>query len=733
MSQPQLVEVNRYQFSADALATIQNNAYAANNWPLVYILSDERSSQAYVGESSDTISRLSTHLRHPQKRTLTTVHLVSSDRFNKSATLDIESSLIKYMSADGRFRLLNANLGLTDHNYYLRDELYSQIFRETWNKLRRQGVVQRSLEAIDNSDVFKYSPYKALSADQKGSLISILRALIASDVKNVVVQGGAGTGKSVLAIFLFKLIHSDVESLELHEFAEDEEELRDLVLQFRERFPEPRMALVVPMNSFRKTLKKAFSNVAGLNAGMVIGPSDLKSRQYDVVLVDESHRLRKRVNLTNYRSFDEICEVLGLDKLRCSEVDWVTRQSGKAVFFYDPNQSIKPSDANPSDFEAIKAAPDCKVLTLHTQFRVRAGVDYVRFVDDLLAMRLQPHQRLRTNKYDFLVFDDLADMVREIQQRNREHGLSRLVAGYAWPWVSRNDPSKYDIVEGAVSLQWNRTSEDWINSPGAEREVGCIHTTQGYDLNYTGVIFGHEIRYDEDLGQIVVDKNKYHDKSGRNSISDPEVLRQYILNIYRTIMLRGIRGTYVYACDDALRRYLKRHIASYRKKVVQLPQAAPLERYVNSVPLFDLKAAAGAFSVYQLAESDTWVPVPPGTKLTEQHFACRVVGESMNQIIPNGAICLFRKDTGGSRNGKIVLVECDEIQDAEGGSRYTVKEYESFKVHTEDGVVNERVLLKPRSNDPSFEPIELHGSEDALRYHVVGEFVRVIEEPEGEA
>src|SRR5690606_19117201 len=107
---------------------------------------------------------------------------------------------------------------------------------------------------------------------------------------------------------------------------------------------------------------------------------------------------------------------------------------------------------------------------------------------------------------------------------------------------------------------------------------GCIHTTQGYDLNYTGVIFGHEIRYDEDLGQIVVDKNKYHDKSGRNSISDPEVLRQYILNIYRTIMLRGIRGTYVYACDDALRRYLKRHIASYRKKVVQLPQAAPLER-----------------------------------------------------------------------------------------------------------------------------------------------------------
>src|SRR5690554_2778559 len=135
MSQPQLVEVNRYSFSADTLAAIQNHAYAANSWPLVYILSDEATNQAYIGESTDTINRLSTHLKHPKKRSLTTVHLVSSERFNKSATLDIESSLIKYMSADGRFRLLNANLGLTDHNYYLRTELYSEIFREAWNRL----------------------------------------------------------------------------------------------------------------------------------------------------------------------------------------------------------------------------------------------------------------------------------------------------------------------------------------------------------------------------------------------------------------------------------------------------------------------------------------------------------------------------------------------------------------------------------------------------------------------
>src|SRR5690606_9741708 len=146
---------------------------------------------------------------------LTTVHLISSERFNKSATLDIESSLIKYMAADGCFRLLNGNLGLVDHNYFQKDELYSAIFRETWDKLRTQGVASRSLEAIDNSDVFKYSPYKSLSSDQRQSLIEIMRALLDPGLKNLVVEGGAGTGKSVLAIFLFKLIHTDDTGLDL--------------------------------------------------------------------------------------------------------------------------------------------------------------------------------------------------------------------------------------------------------------------------------------------------------------------------------------------------------------------------------------------------------------------------------------------------------------------------------------------------------------------------------------
>ncbi|NYT80950.1 DUF2075 domain-containing protein [Alcaligenaceae bacterium] len=728
MNQTSFVEVNRYRFSAEALAEIEVNAYAANNWPLVYILSDGTTRRAYVGETTDTITRLGTHLKHPQKQSLTTVHLVSSERFNKSATLDIESSLIKYLSADGRFSLLNGNLGLSDHNYYQRDELYSRIFRETWDRLRTHGIAERSIEAIDNSDVFKYSPYKSLSADQQQGLIAIMRSLVDPDVKNIVVQGGAGTGKSVLAIFLFKLIHSDLEELDLREFSEEEKEIRELLRQIKQLYPLPRMALVVPMNSFRSTLKKAFRNVSGLHPNMVISPSELTQRRYDIALVDESHRLRKRVNLgAYYGAFDKACAALGLDKSTCSEVDWVIRQSSKAVFFYDPNQSIKPSDANAADFEDIKRSPGSQVMTLASQFRVRAGQHYVRFIDDLLNKRLSAEQRFHSSNYEFLIFDELSDMIKEIEHRNSSYGLARLVAGYSWPWISKNAPALHDIEIADVRLRWNSTNMDWINTKGAESEVGCIHTTQGYDLNYTGVIFGHEIRYDEELDQIVIEKDNYHDRNGKQAIAEPEQLKQYILNIYRTIMLRGIRGTFVYACDDGLRRYLKRHMESYKSNVIAFPEpAAPLQPYVNAVPLYDLRAAAGGFSALQLVEHENWVPVPNGMPVGKNIFACHVVGESMNKIIPDGAICLFRLNPGGTRNGKIVLVECADIQDGDAGSRYTVKEYQSFKTHTEDGAENLRILLKPRSTNPAIATIELSNKDDEHRYQVVGEYLGII-------
>ncbi len=728
MSQNHLVEVNRYPFMHSQLDEIGSNAYAVNYWPLVYVLSDDGKKLAYIGETADTVTRMSTHLKHNEKSQLTVVHLISSDKFNKSATLDIESNLIKYMSADGKYSLLNSNFGLVDHNYYQKKEIYSEIFEAVWDSLRREGVVEHSIEYINNSDLFKYSPYKALSFDQRQGLLHIMYALLNDSIRNLVVEGGAGTGKSILAIFLFKLLQTDNADLNFGEFSTEEPELRQVLQRLKQCYEKPTMALVVPMTSFRNTLKKAFSHISGLSPEMVISPSELSRKSYDIVIVDESHRLRRRVNLGAYfGAFDKACDALGFDKNSCSEVDWVLRQSKKSIFFYDENQSIKPSDVSSTVFANLKSADGTQVQKLLSQFRVRGGNAYVKFVDDLLFQRLDMDAKFQSKSYDLQLFDSIHDFVDALQEKDQKHGLSRMIAGYAWPWISKEDEALFDIEIDNRKLKWNSTNNDWINATNSVTEVGCIHTTQGYDLNYAGIIFGREIGYDHERDELVIHKDLYFDRNGRQSIKDPLMLKQFILNIYKTIMLRGIRGTFVYACDEGLRAYLGKHIPlrkSAKAEVVAI-KSIQLRPYVNAVPLFDLQAAAGNFSAAQRVEQKEWCAVPDHIRVNESMFACTVVGESMNRVIPNGALCLFRFERGGTRNGKIVLVEHPDVLDSESGAHYSVKEYQSTKVEVEEGWRHEQILLKPLSDDAAFKPIVLT-EDEMLTYKVIGEFVCVI-------
>ncbi len=161
------VDINHYDFEETLFDNFKTNHFAKDLWPLVYILSDGETKTAYVGETTDVYSRMSTHLKHKTKSKLTSVHLISSEKFNKSATLDIESNLIKYMSGDNVYQLLNGNLGLANHNYYQKKEVYRDIFNSVWNQLRAEGITKHSIEHIDNSDLFKYSPYKSLWFDQR--------------------------------------------------------------------------------------------------------------------------------------------------------------------------------------------------------------------------------------------------------------------------------------------------------------------------------------------------------------------------------------------------------------------------------------------------------------------------------------------------------------------------------------------------------------------------------------
>ena len=194
-------------------------------------------------------------------------------------------------------------------------------------------------------------------------------------------------------------------------------------------------------------------------------------------------------------------------------------------------------------------------------------------------------------------------------------------------------------------------------------------------------------------------------------------------------MLRGIKGTYIYVCDPLLKAHFESFVPKYKTNQVEIKTLFKTENikpFENSIPLYSLKVAAGAFGELQQVEDLEWLNIPEKIKPSKDLFACQVIGESMNKVIPNGALCLFRKYSGGSRNGQIVLVENTNMHDSDFGSCYTVKEYDSKKYEDEDGWKHQSIILKPLSTDSSYENILLE-DEDMTTFKVIGTFECVIE------
>jgi DUF2075 family protein len=265
-------------------------------------------------------------------------------------------------------------------------------------------------------------------------------------------------------------------------------------------------------------------------------------------------------------------KLFGWDDTAKTQLDWIRAKSKHQIFLLDAAQSVRPADL-PSELlgELVRAA---RITNRHyplaTQMRVQAGSDYVAYVRRILGPANtgvpQPVTREDFDGYDFRMFDSVTEMREEIRRKDAEAGLSRMLAGYAWEWKTKNDKTAYDIEIDGLLLRWNSTQTDWIASPKSLEEVGSIHTVQGYDLNYAGVIIGPDLRYDADEGRLFVDRESYFDKKGKENnpvlgktYTDDDLLR-FVSNIYAVLLTRGIRGTYVYVCDPALRSYLQKFI-----------------------------------------------------------------------------------------------------------------------------------------------------------------------------
>ena len=579
MAEIKKTKYKQFPFDASGAEEIKTTVDKGQNWPVVYILNGEK--QAYVGETNNAYKRMNQHLENKKRSIMKNILLLINDSFNKSATLDIENKLIQFMHADGKFELQNENAGQSvQHNYYQRG-LYEQLFQDIWKELKKKKLASKTLYEIRNSEIFKYSPYKELTEDQFSCVESLLKltgtALEQNLSKKVAIQGGAGTGKTVLAIYFIKCLvdilsrNTNFEDLD-EVLPEDSPILQSAhLIQIIKEHQDIEIAFVVPTPSFRETVKKIFKATKGLKPNMVIGPNDIAKKDYDIVIVDEAHRLQRRNNLVNYNAYDKVCDSLGLSH-DATQLDWInTNERPLTVIFYDSKQRVKTSDMLDESFNSFIS--DAEIINLSAQLRIQGGNDYIDFINKFLNNEKVIYE---SDKYDLFVFDDYGEMEVALKEQNKKNkGLCRIISGISYPYSTKMRDKvakkKLDVDvdgDGKYKRMWNLSFNDptFITDEAHKDEIGCVYTCQGYDLNYAGVILGPDIIYNKETKQIDININKCTDQKAKVN-GDLEATKKNIIHQYLVLLTRGIYGTYIYAVDKNLRDYLNKCIKTKKENI----------------------------------------------------------------------------------------------------------------------------------------------------------------------
>ncbi len=533
----------------------------------------------------------------------------------------------------------------------------------------------------------------------------------------LIVEGGPGTGKSVVAINLL---------VELTK--------REKTVQYVTKNAAPRTVYESKLTgSFRKSyITNLFK---GSGAYTECAPNTC-----DALIVDEAHRLNEKSGMFQNLGENQIMEIIKAAK--------------HSVFFIDEDQRVTFKDIGERGEIvrwAEKLGAEVHEMKLSSQFRCNGSNGYLAWLDDVLQIKETANQDIRDLNYEFQVMDSPNELRDLILRKNKRDNKARLVAGYCWDWVTKkaSAPNECDIVfpEDNFAMKWNLSTDGnlWIVKPESVNEIGCIHTCQGLELDYVGVIIGPDLIVRNGEIQTVPAARAKTDQSlkGYKQLlrhAPDEANRKaelIIKNTYRTLMTRGQKGCYIYCTDAETAAYFKgllpKQIASEVEEAARVVELYPglhlplvAKEEVNAVPIFDLKIAAGQFSESQNVGDCDWVKLPEFIKFSSDLFVAQVVGESMNKRIPNGSWCLFREGVSGSRQGKIVLVQHHEIYDEDLGGQYTVKRYESEKTASEDsGWVHSKVTLKPETTAAGYDDIVISDNdEESLR--VIAEFVAVL-------
>ncbi len=426
-----------------------------------------------------------------------------------------------------------------------------QQLRTFIKKYIKQGDSRQIMYRIENGRI---RPSKAL-ADSLASMLKGNREFIMIDdqklvyetalagargaseeQKNVlVVEGGPGTGKSVVAINL-------------------------LVKLTKMRL----VAKYVTKNSAPRAVYRAMltGNMKGSDISFLFDSSGsfhgAEANAFDVLVVDEAHRLNERSGIYSNLGENQVKELINASKF--------------SVFFIDEDQKISTKDIGSID-EILKWARhyNAKVrkMDLRAQFRCKGSSSYLAWLDNTLQIKETANIYLGQDEFEFVILDNPAEMRDVIYQLNQENNKARMLAGYCWNWESKKNKNVYDIAFEKFGFRhrWNLASDGmgWIISPDSVKEIGCIHTSQGLELDHVGVIVGKDLVVRN--GKIVTDFNEraktdkslsgivqMHRQDSENATALANIL---IKNTYRTLLTRGMQSCYVYFVDDETREFFE--------------------------------------------------------------------------------------------------------------------------------------------------------------------------------
>ena len=551
----------------------------------------------------------------------------------------------------------------------------------------------------------------------------------------LIIKGGPGTGKSVIAINLM----SDLMS-------------RGLNAHY-----------ATGSKAFTETLRKIIGIRGASQFKYFNSYAQANLNEIDVLVCDEAHRIRKTSNSRFTSSAQrsnkpQIQEILDAAKV--------------SVFFIDDKQVVRPDEIGSSGFIREQAEKNgCRIFEyeLEAQFRCAGSDGFVNWINNTLDIERTANIMWEGDEsFEFKVFSTPQALEDAIKEKNAAGYTARMTAGFCWEWSNPDNEGNLlkDVQIADYKRPWNAKPDArrlaagipkaplWAYDPNGINQIGCIYTAQGFEFDYVGVIVGADLTYNLDDQKWVGHIEHSFDGPVKRA---RETFVELVKNTYRVLFSRGMKGCYVYFIDKDTERFFKSRMDlssieksfAHKPKIITSDEDAcklPFRRllknevkpFVNSVPLYDLHVAAGLFTDEQqvaewlnvqdgeCTEGIDWVELPDVFRPHRSLFVAQVIGESMNRRIPNGSWCLFRLNPAGSRQGKVVLVQHRDISDTDTGGHYTVKLYESRKQEKEDGSwLHSSITLLPDTTASGYKSIMLSEDQcDDLR--VIAEFIAVL-------